>query len=81
MLDLKPYYKVLEQLNSGNLTVDGKINFACWLGERAYRLVAEIERLQAQQRNSADTNPCEGYGCKTEMRPFTLHDPKCPKCR
>ena len=40
----------------------------------------EVEIIQAQPKDSADT-PCEGLNCKTELRPFTLHAPECPKCR
>lgn len=47
-LDLKRYKEVIEELNSGKFTLDGQINLACWLGERAHFLVDRVETVEKQ---------------------------------
>lgn len=40
----------------------------------------EMERRHLTA-NPEDAEPCPGFDCETRLRPFTLHDPRCPKCR
>ena len=77
MIDLRPYHDVIQKLNSGNYTLDGRMNLACWLGERTYKLVTEIERLYAEQATATDGDTMGGYcsdcGC------MDYHSSVCPR--
>lgn len=53
-MDLKWFKDNIAELKSKKYTLDGEINIACCLGERAHLLVAEIERLQSQLQRSQD---------------------------
>lgn len=49
-IDLSHFKEVIQKLNSGEYTLEGQINLACWLGERTHLLVSEIERLRAEKQ-------------------------------
>jgi hypothetical protein len=56
-MDLEPYKKTIEQLKGGGFSEEGKANLACWLGERAHLLVAEVERLRRGVQSMLDSPP------------------------
>jgi hypothetical protein len=48
--DLSHIKKACADLAAGGFAcIEGEINLACWLGERAHRLVAEVERARAER--------------------------------
>lgn len=64
MLDLTHYRKAVEDLKANKFSCSEEtINLACWLGERAYRLIDEIDRLNKayevlQAKNAVLTDAC-----------------------
>lgn len=45
-VDLARYKEVIANMNNPEYSLEGQMNLACWLGERAHLLVAEIEALR-----------------------------------
>lgn len=45
-LDLTNFKDAAEKVRGREGSTEYQLNLACWLGERAYLLIAEIERLR-----------------------------------
>ncbi len=62
MIDLTPLHRALTKLKANEFDCpEGKINLLMWLGERAGRLVAEIERLRAVGQKAYDALDAKDY--------------------